>query len=563
MFAKYYHTLINLKLIQIRYQLWYRIRRSWRKLSGFNYSLFICKEGYPLILKPWIEKSITFNNYTFTFLNQTRVFPDFSLGEDQKEHTIIWNEVCYGKLWAYNLNYMDYLLQTGIEKETGFLLIKQFINGLPKNKIGLEPYPISLRGINWIKFLSSHIMKEPEKISKQTLPISRINTSLYAQYQILLDNLEFHLLGNHLLENAFSLLFGALYFHDKYIWIRANQLLEKELEKQILSDGAHFELSPMYHQIILDRLLDCINLVQNNKRFDRQESLLTRMKEKAEKMLQWLNYMTFSNGEIPLFNDSAFGIAPTTNQLNEYAKRLGIFYTNSSRSIVSSYSGYHKFYGKNYECIFDVGAIGPLYQPGHVHADTFTFELYIKGIPVIVDTGTSTYSKGERRRLERGSISHNTVTINTEDTSDVWASHRVGRQASVNLITDKDGKVSVSHDGYRRFNTRINRVFESDNDFIVIIDEINIFQKKNRILSSDSSRIVTTRLHFHPSRKAKLQNQILYIDGLAEISFDGLLGINMVEYCYAPEFNKLIKSLMCEMTFNKKLLTKISIYNSQ
>jgi hypothetical protein len=70
-------------------------------------------------------------------------------------------------------------------------------------------------------------------------------------------------------------------------------------------------------------------------------------------------------------------------------------------------------------------------------------------------------------------------------------------------------------------------------------------------------------LHFHPSRKAKLQNQILYIDGLAEISFDGLLGINMVEYCYAPEFNKLIKSLMCEMTFNKKLLTKISIYNSQ
>ena len=39
-----------------------------------------------------------------------------------------------------------------------------------------------------------------------------INQTLYNHYQLLLNNLEYHLLGNHLLENAFSLLFGAYYF---------------------------------------------------------------------------------------------------------------------------------------------------------------------------------------------------------------------------------------------------------------------------------------------------------------------------------------------------------------
>jgi len=74
-------------------------------------------------------------------------------------------------------------------------------------KDALEPFPISLRGINWIKFLISHNIKE------QT-----IGDSLYAQYSILLDYLEYHLLGNHLLENGFSLLFGSYYFQDEKLY---------------------------------------------------------------------------------------------------------------------------------------------------------------------------------------------------------------------------------------------------------------------------------------------------------------------------------------------------------
>ena len=76
-------------------------------------------------------------------------------------------------------------------KEQGLELIRKFISQISDNREGLEPYPISLRGINWIKFLTIHDISDKE-----------IDFSLYAQYQILLDNLEYHLLGNHLLENG-------------------------------------------------------------------------------------------------------------------------------------------------------------------------------------------------------------------------------------------------------------------------------------------------------------------------------------------------------------------------
>ena len=90
-----------------------------------------------------------------------------------------------------------------------------------------------------------------------------IRASLYAQYMRLLDNIEYHLMGNHLLENGFSLLFGGVYFGDARFCRKAEEILREELAEQILPDGGHYERSPMYHQIILGRVLDCINLLKS------------------------------------------------------------------------------------------------------------------------------------------------------------------------------------------------------------------------------------------------------------------------------------------------------------
>ncbi|HIQ28578.1 MAG TPA: hypothetical protein EYH42_08780, partial [Sulfurovum sp.] len=305
-----------------------------------------------------IVSNAIYKNNTFIVLN-------FKYKVDKN---IDWNYAKHGKLWTYNLTYFDYLQQEDMTKDEGLLFIYDFMGQIENVRDGMMPFPISLRGMNWIKFLTYHRIQD-----------KKIDDSLYAQYHKLMDNIEYHILGNHLLENGFSLLFGAYYFKDEKFYYKAKKILIEELEEQILKDGAHFELSPMYHQIMLFRVLDCINLLQNNDW--KEQELLKLLTTKAEIMLGWLNSMTYENGDIPLLNDSTNNIAPTTDDLNKYALRLDL----QKKLLPFKDSGYRKVKNERYEMVMDVGNIGPDYIPGHAHSDTFNFELCVDGQPFIVD----------------------------------------------------------------------------------------------------------------------------------------------------------------------------------
>ncbi len=534
-FKLIFNTIIHLRFIQIRYQLWYRIRKMWRVTVGFKYPLFIEKKSFTLNLTAWIEKTATFNNHSFTFLNLPKTF---------ENKTINWNFAEHGKLWTYNLNYMDFLLQPQMDVETGFELIKNYIQNLTQQSDGLEPYPTALRGINWIKFLSKH-SHHKDKINN----FIDIDKCLYAQYQILLDNLEYHLMGNHLLENGFSLLFAAFYFNDNLFYKKSKAIIETELEEQILHDGAHFELSPMYHQIILDRLLDCINLVQNNKSFKKQEALLKLMQNKAKGMLNWLNNITFSNGRIPLFNDSAPDIAPTTRQLNDYAKRLVLCKMHSNSLNLCS-SGYRRFNGVNYECIIDIAGINPLYQPGHAHADTFNFVLNVNNKQILIDTGTSTYEANNRRTEERGTAAHNTVTIKDTNSSEIWSSFRVAKRAHVKLIKDDVQKISASHDGYRAYGTTHQREWTFANKRIIIKDDL-------------IGKNIIGKAHFHvaPGMNPILSENRIEIDRTGiSFSFSTNESLKLIKKTeISSGYNQFSSHYKIEVQFKKELQTMISV----
>ena len=106
----------------------------------------------------------------------------------------------------------------------------------------------------------------------------------------------------------------------------------------------------MYHQLMLYRVLDCYNLVRNNNHFGQE--LLNIFRQKVPMMLGWLQQMTFSNGDIPLLNDSAFNINPSTKSLTEYANTLGI----TAQKLSLKQSGYRKIVKDAYELIIDIGA---------------------------------------------------------------------------------------------------------------------------------------------------------------------------------------------------------------
>ena len=68
--------------------------------------------------------------------------------------------------------------------------------------------------------------------------------------------------------------------------------------------------------------------------------------------------------------------------------------------------------------------------------------------------GTSRYGLGADRLAERKTSSHNTATVDNEDSSEVWSGFRVARRAYPRDLHFAGGDetllISCCHDGYRR-----------------------------------------------------------------------------------------------------------------
>jgi hypothetical protein len=531
------------------------LRDKFRKLTGHSYILSTPKQSHKLRLINDIQKPTSYNQQlttnnqpptTFTFLNQPHTF----------KKNIDWNFNNYGKLWAYNLNYFDYLLQKDIAKEQGLRLIYAFINQIEDNRQGLEPYPLSLRGMNWIKFLSQHTIED-----------AKIDASLYAQYQILLDNIEYHLLGNHLMENGCSLLFGAFYFKDEALLKAAKTILKEQLDEQILADGGHFERSTMYHLIILERLMDCYNLIANNSLPFQLPKLKEKLQKKVELMLGWMEQLTVGSTsprlrgagsgqeaegpELPLLNDAAPGISAPVDELIDYAGRLGL----RAKKVKLSESGYRTFKNTHFELICDVGNIGPDYIPGHAHCDTLSFVLYCKGLPAITDPGISTYENNKQRRLERSTAFHNTVEFDGKEQSEIWGAFRVGRRAKIHDVCeqkDENGAffLSACHDGYQKWGVKHKRgwMIENDGKRIIIKDQLIGNEEKQGILN----------LHFHKHWTGKIayKNGEIILANLT-ISFENASSVKLTEHNASNGYNSYIPMMKAKIIFADNLTTFI------
>lgn len=399
----------------------------------------------------------TANN--FVFLNESRSI--VSTGD--------WNDPEVEKLWLYNLHYFDDLNAEGSmdRREWHAHLIERWIDENPPGYgIGWEPYPSSLRIVNWIKWA----------LSGGELT-SRSIASLAIQIRFLYEQLEFHLLGNHLLANAKALVFAGLFFEQKESrkWLdRGLVILSRELKEQILRDGAHFERSPMYHSIILEDILDMENL---RCAFGSDEII---KKDTVEKMWGWFAAMCHPDGDIAFFNDAAFGIASNLAELNKYAKFLKYRPQQPLNDGVLAFSesGYFRLQKSKAVVLIDAAPIGPSYLPGHGHADTLSFELSLYGQRVMVNSGTSCYGNSPERLRQRGSSAHNTLTVDGLDSSEVWGGFRVARRAFVQSIDvaamREELRVAASHDGYLRLPNRNlhRRSWLLSNDTLVIEDEV-------------------------------------------------------------------------------------------
>lgn len=479
-FTLYWHTLRYLKLRQIYSRFWLRVFKP--RVDASPSPPLRAHKG--LWVTAACRRQSLLSADTFFFLNRIgRLSEDGWVGDNKD------------KLWRYNQHYFDDLnaycanTRSAWHKE---LLQRWVIENPPGVGDGWDSYPTSLRIVNWFKW----------HLSGAILPVACIQ-SLAVQTRWLAKRLESHLLGNHYFSNAKAMVFSGVFFSGSEAnnWLAIGlDIIYRELEEQVLTDGGNFERSPMYHSIFLEDLLDLINLSQNYPRTINHERI-QHWRCVAKRMLTWLALMCHPDGEVSFFNDSAIGIAPSPENLIAYANRLGLRSEELAEGItpsgsglkVLSESGYVRYEARNLVALLDVAPIGPDYLPGHAHADTLSFELSLFGRRFIVNGGTSQYGNDSVRWYERSTSAHSTVVIDGENSSEVWGGFRVARRAypAGLMIEEKSDSVVVrcEHNGYQRIHSSL--VHRREWCFSEGVIKINDY-----VLGPSKS--ATAQFHLHP-----------------------------------------------------------------
>lgn len=525
---RYYHTLRHLTAAQLWHQGLHRIASLGHRPGQSVRRLPLCTGDSRVALSPWLPKPVSWKGgMTFSFLNV-------------EHEPSSWDDASQGDLWRYNLNYMDCLLQPSMTTADGLALMHAFVQAAPTNAVADDPYPISLRGINWIKFFTLHpdVPADEKRL---------LDAFLLAQYRWLATHVERHLMANHYLENGFSLLFAAIYFRDEALLARAERILLPQLKEQLLADGAHFELSPMYHCVLLDRLLDCCNLLLGTDGVS--QTLRRHLLDGASAMLGWLESIVLADGSIPLLNDAARSVAPPPAALFDYARRLGLSWTPSKLTA----SGYRHFVRHGLEMIADVGPLGAPCNPGHAHADALHFVVHLDGKPFLVDSGTSTYTAGAQRDHERSSQAHNTVVVGDKSSSHVWGAFRCAERAQTTIIRDEPSLLEAIHDGYASDGIVVRRRWTIHDDAIEVTDSCEgdtPTPPAAYIHLAPDVPVLDVQAH-HPSTHVVRTSRGM-------LTIHGAHAVEVLQMPLAEEYNRLVPAAVLKITFSHRLTTVVS-----
>ena len=388
-----------------------------------------------------------------------------------------WSAHKKARLWRFHLHYFDELVdialfQRDAERQVP-AVIDDWIRHNPihsSDRDAWHPYVVSTRVVNWMLALSHTTQAE--------LVTNAIRKSLLEHAIFLQHNLETDVGGNHLLKNLKALSIIGFFWAGKSAeaWQcdYTNRFID-ELGRQILSDGGHYERSPIYHCQVLCDALEVFAIAQPDAAVR-----LGALRLLIERMLEFLTVVTHPGGEVALFNDSPLDFAPRALLLRRAGERLsGVNSGGTTPRLelvlqslsgarraptvvdeerrdddVRPSSGYVRLPGPSSDALLlaDVGEVCPDDLPAHAHADTLSYELSLGGQRIIVDSGVGDYAPGRWRDYYRSTRAHNTVMIDGSEQSDCWGSFRVGRRAKPRNVhthfTDRETILEAEHTGY-------------------------------------------------------------------------------------------------------------------
>jgi uncharacterized heparinase superfamily protein len=298
--------------------------------------------------------------------------------------------------------------------------------------------------------------------------------------------------GNHYLSNGVGLLFlGVLLpeLADAADWRRTGfGIVWGEIERQVYGDGVDFEQGIGYQGLVLEFWYSCILLCERNG-----IEVPPRVRERTARMFDFVRAYTRPDGTFPQIGDNDDGrlaglddeppgshqrhlavggamlqrgdlLAAAGEAVETAVWLCGPDVLDLPRTPVEPASqafpagGFYVLRAPDAVMVVDAGEVGMRGIGGHGHNDVLSFDLWAAGAPLLVDSGTYTYSRdAAARQALRSTAAHNALRLDGQETSRLGSGRWLWRiendaQPTVHTWTSDAScdLLDAAHDGYGR-----------------------------------------------------------------------------------------------------------------
>ncbi|MEN3329522.1 MAG: hypothetical protein V7638_4329 [Acidobacteriota bacterium] len=328
-------------------------------------------------------------------------------------------------------------------------------------------------------------------------------------------NLEFSYLAtsNHYLSDVVGLLWLGLLlpeFRDASSWrdFGLDQML-REMDKQVLTDGADFEASTGYHRFVTELFLYSFLLCRANR-----VEIAERYWSKLQLMLLYIRAYLRPDGFAPLIGDTDGGqVLPfVRRRADDHAYLLDILKleTQPVASQAFPHAGTYIMRDGDLYLFFNASDAGINGRGSHGHNDVLSIEVSAGGRAIIIDPGTYVYSADLTKRHEfRSTAYHSTVQIDglEQNTIRVDTPFVIGNEAKPRVLewktSDDFDKVVAEHYGYPVTHRRT-ATFEKRKRMWLIDDEF----------FGDGEHVYEARFHFAPGLDVSVNGASVEAGGL-------------------------------------------------
>ena len=450
-----------------------------------------------------------------------------------------------------------------------------------------SPMEAAIRAINWLWCLSicGNWNDLPGDFQK------RVARTLFHDGMYIFKNLEKNSSGystNHYLANLAGLIYLGHCFNDSEFgreWLDfGRQEMFREIRIQFFPTGPHYELSTSYHRLTTELVLSSIiHLKKLN--FDIPSDISYRLQNAVEYVASYSR----QDGSVPCVGDAddgrvhimgkyyhwprndhryllglghaLFGNSQWAQKDPELYEEAAVLLDDITAFALAKESGDRlesKIYPDagiailkaNESSIFIKTSNRGLYESsgGHTHNDILSFDLFLNGVPVMVDAGVGQYSGNvDERNLFRSTLMHNTVMIDNieinsfqEGLRGLWSNGGEANAKGLNWRLNKNGDfIRISHEGYKRLRDPVihQREFEFDK-------RRGVFTVRDRLICKGEHK-GEWNFMLHPSIKIRrLDDHAWRLRAHSkEFIFRSELDLSLEHSVYSPSYKTTIGTL--------------------